>query len=479
MLALSCSKEESVVTDNTFDGHETDVLSFPSKEALENAIYGYYAETKAIDHLTESMISPISSDRFVSDPILNTECSMLNINPENSSGSVYEALGYDWLVPNKSFASLLNYKGEVEVQDTIYKVSPKGTYYFHKDYLDTFEREYEAISSSPLQYIGDCTYFVSFCLNGFSGDFYLKDTFGNGCEPLREDISNDENSNDDHIIVTKVQENDDWREALNINWNALDTHYTDASTWVGEIIEGIFGRNVSFETEFDSNHRLKAKLYYYDYVVYAEIGALSKMQKKNWIGWSGKEAEKIYQIWSNMVIWTPFQSTVNYPHVNTGNTIPREYLGTQIEYIPGIDQEGIVSYFAGRDLSEQELNNFASANYVDGVINLNINVDPNVLDTRTMATKYITERGVYTIIHPYGKMVRNAEEIQSKFSKDFHIFIGISLTPGANPDTFGEWLSAVSTASLNVPRLIQGEMRTAAKYNNIIKGMRLIKANED
>ena len=482
-LCMSCQKE--CIIEDTYpeknEANKTEMLSFSSRESLESTIDGHGLLTKSNSTVTlkDNLLSSLEGERFFSDSILNVECSMLEVSSISAGGSVFDILGYNELVPNKSFASLLNYRGEIEVRDTVYKVSPKGTYYFHKSLLKDFESNYRDIVLAELRLVRNGTYIVVLPNSGtINEQVYLKDTFGNSCEVMRDGL-NENTSETNTYPKTKAVEDERWKEALNIDWNSLDKHYTDAHTWAGELIEGVIGRNVSFEKEFDSKHRLKAKLYYYDYAVYSEIGALSKMQKKNRIGWSETDAQKIYQIWSNMVIWTPFQKTVQYPHVNQGSTIPREYIGTNVEDIPGTGKQGVVSYFAGRDLSEQELSRFASNNYVNSVIDLKINVERDRLDSRTMAAKYITEKGIYTIIYPYGKMEENKGEIQSKFSKDFHIFIGLDLSGGSLPQDFKGWLQAAQAEQLKVPELIQGEMMTAAIYNGDTKGMRLIKKNED
>ena len=74
---------------------------------------------------------------------------------------------------------------------------------------------------------------------------------------------------------------------------------------------------------------------------------------------------------------------------------------------------------------------------------------------------------------------KEQEVIQSKFSKDFHIHIGISLTPGALPNNFAGWVKSASAQGLKTPKLKSGEMRTAATYNGQTKGMRIIKQYED
>lgn len=46
---------------------------------------------------------------------------------------------------------------------------------------------------------------------------------------------------------------------------------------------------------------MKGKFYYYNYKFYTEFGASAEMQKKNWIGWSGKQASELLIGWSNII----------------------------------------------------------------------------------------------------------------------------------------------------------------------------------
>ena len=486
IIALtSCAKQETNLLNSIQDSElqGLHINHFDTKEALNRTIDicdGEVISTKTsgIDNIRQTFFLDANSIDINSDPILSVEAEALNLNLTDLSGDIYHLFGYDWRVPNKTFASLLNYRGEIAVSDTVYKVSPRGTYYFSLDILRSFEQHYNEIFNSEIIPLGDALYTIT--IPEFKNVIFLQDTYGTNGNIYTEDMTETiEIVSETNSIATKGNENDDWKDALKIDWDSQDKYYTDAKTWAGEVIQGVIGRNASFEKMFDSKHRLKSKLYYYDYAVYSEIGALSKMQKKNWIGWSLTKPEELYQIWSNMIIWTPFAKTVSYPHIGSNNDIPREYIGSNIEEIPGIGKTGRVVYFAGRGLTDAELKRFANSDYVQGVIDLKINVDFDELETRPMAAKYITEKGIYLVIYPYGKMTTTSEEIQSKFSKDFHISFGISLTPGALPTTFKGWLDSVSAEKLKAPKLLQGEMRTAAKFKGETKGMRLIKQNED
>lgn len=478
---ISCTKKVDEVSITHDAQHEVLIQRLSSPEELRQMIEsndGNVVATKSSYDTFKSLLTEINSEELNLDPILSVESQLLNVTiPEQGLFSIYELLGYDWLVPNKTFASLLNVRGEVEVADTIYKVSPRGTFFFHKDLLKTFEDNYADILNAQYLKLDTSTYISEV---PEAEGIKLFDTFNTGGGLVDLELEPYDNAQDTKSVQTKsIYINDNWVDALNINWDSFPAHYTDARTWAGELIEGVFGRNVSFETEFDSKHRLKAKLYYYDYVAYSEIGAKSKMQKKNWIGWSKTTASKMYQIWSHIVIWTPYQNTVSYPHTGNSTTIPRYYLGTVTEDIPGVGKAGLVAYYAGRDLSDAELKSFANSNYVQNALNLLIENLPNQLPNTIMAAKYLTEKGVYTIVYPYGKALDNAEVIQSKFSKDFHIHIGISLTPGALPNNFAGWVKSASAQGLKTPKLKSGEMRTAATYNGQTKGMRIIKQYED
>jgi hypothetical protein len=68
---------------------------------------------------------------YEKDPILSYEISQIVEDELDPEKSIYRLLGYNELVPNEDFARLLNVRGEFCVGDTIYKVSPKGTYFSH------------------------------------------------------------------------------------------------------------------------------------------------------------------------------------------------------------------------------------------------------------------------------------------------------------------------------------------------------------
>ena len=57
------------------------------------------------------------------DSVVGNFQSMVDTRAFGSGLSVYEAQGYDTLVPNIRFARLLNVKGELAVSDTVYRIT--------------------------------------------------------------------------------------------------------------------------------------------------------------------------------------------------------------------------------------------------------------------------------------------------------------------------------------------------------------------
>ena len=159
---ISCTKIVDEVSITHDAQHEVLIQRLSTPEELRQMIEsndGNVVATKSSYDTFKSLLTEINSEELNLDPILSVESQLLNVTiPEQGLFSIYELLGYDWLVPNKTFASLLNVRGEVEVADTIYKVSPRGTFFFHKDLLKTFEDNYADILNAQYLKLDTSTY---------------------------------------------------------------------------------------------------------------------------------------------------------------------------------------------------------------------------------------------------------------------------------------------------------------------------------
>lgn len=130
-LFVSCQDE---IADQQFTGMQSEKataskefarLSFDSKESLEQAILNTENTDNASLTRSVGFISLMSQ--------------VPSITRSNDEETFYEKMGYDTLVPNQNFARLINPNGEIIVKDTIYKITPNGTYFYIKKYLYLFK----------------------------------------------------------------------------------------------------------------------------------------------------------------------------------------------------------------------------------------------------------------------------------------------------------------------------------------------------
>ncbi len=255
---------------------EMPYLSFDSAADLAEAIrLGEQTETKAAYYgQNRSLFTSMKESMIQNDPILSYEATRMDPQEVEPGASVYDRFGYDELVPNKAFASLLNARGEICVGDLMYKISPRGTYYFPVSKREDFERNYAKYEMTDGAETAEKTYLID-------TDIYRFDTFN-------------EDSDDSLVTVSTI---DDLNTKADQGTLAGYPSYTgDASI--------LNGKNYFYN--LPNNRRLKGSIFHYDYVVFDERGAIAKCQKKAWIGWSAiKSSQKLRVTWNNVIFRCP------------------------------------------------------------------------------------------------------------------------------------------------------------------------------
>lgn len=104
-------------------------LSLPSKDALQDAIEQGTMTRSTISSFVEngeftSLLDEVSSNAPCLDELTTEEKDTIL----SQHLTYYEAFGYEDLVPNENFAKLLNWKGEILVDDSLYRITPIGTF---------------------------------------------------------------------------------------------------------------------------------------------------------------------------------------------------------------------------------------------------------------------------------------------------------------------------------------------------------------
>lgn len=273
IVLMACTKEYTNNISTANNGtNEITILSFDTPEALLESINAgedYSIVTKGTEEASFlSLFTSISQIDIEKDPILSYE---INKKPFEGDVTLYKLLGYDEMVPNEHFARLLNIRGEFQVGDTIYKISPHGTYYFPYSKLKEFEERYVEFEGTT----GECIGERSYCM---APSVYRYDTFA------------DMKDEDKSLPPTK--------NVPGYNWNIAETHQGNAN----EVFE-----NQIFYKELQFNVRMKTRVYNHDYVAYQERGAYVKTQNKTWIGWwADKTATGLALGWNNIIMTKPY-----------------------------------------------------------------------------------------------------------------------------------------------------------------------------
>lgn len=99
---------------------------------------------------------------------------------------------------------------------------------------------------------------------------------------------------------------------------SFPTYAYGAKTVVGGLLQGVFGVNSDRTENFNSDHRVKVKLYNFNYRVYSSIGLKVKFQKRGWAGfWDKRDCEKLVVGWDAMIFETPQVYSAPLPYTMT------------------------------------------------------------------------------------------------------------------------------------------------------------------
>lgn len=278
------------------------------------------------------------SNKFVSfemkkeEQISNSQVK-LNSNTQTTQEPLIEKL-----VPDPIFASILNENGEIQVENTIYKVTKYGTFMVpstkikNLDSLIVLWNSKTTSNQTNTQSIGtqsinpirefspyDDAVMIENSFYSIKPDIYLYDTYGytNGNNPdfyEADEIQSGFNSLDflSNFVSEPVEYSSIWSTSNSLNtspnlilittnedyiYNNLSTYKFGASTLAGKFLESIRGRDEIHTESFGNSNRLRVNFYDSSYIIYSALGVSVKMQKKNWIGWSGTNADEIRIGW--------------------------------------------------------------------------------------------------------------------------------------------------------------------------------------
>jgi hypothetical protein len=362
-------------------------------------------------------------------------------------------------VPNPVFAKLLNKDGEISVNDTIYKITPNGTYYFHKKNKELFTLIFTKDTAVMGRQIGDKIHQI---VEGI----YRYDTYYHKNKPESGEFISP-------IITRNIGSEPDI--------NSYPTFNANKTTVVGKIIQNLIGStkdHTQYYTTTD-NRRVRGSFYFYNYVVYAEIGVEGWTDKKNWIGWSKTEADQLRVGWSGVLLSTkiPDYYAQSLNNIQGLSQAPPQYMplpGTfysinvKTLIIPNFDAS---AFTTAVNQGALQVFNFLRSKYLSSL--------PQSEWDQIKALEIVTRTHLYTYIK---------DESVTKYNEDYycHVFkqqekFGITLngstfTGNIASTSVNLILSIVKTSSEQAyPTLEKGSVYIAAKFGTEWQGMKIKK----
>lgn len=261
---------------------------------------------------------------------VKTRTSINNDNEEEGTEDEYKLALAESLVYDDVLTAVLDTSLRVEISDTVYKITPYGTMYAHKNYATKMYSQNDPLKfkqepSNPNEYstghrevmLYD-TFHKMDSLFGKTRNVEMKsiDRYalvsyngGSNIEPFRTETNFFSSNKED-----------------NTRYYNLNTYAWRNKTLMGRIISTLRGKDVCREKYFDKQHRVQCNLYQSNYVFYASTGFKVIMQKRKKFAfvkyWIKTTAEDKVIGMENLsgemkIVQNPFE---NIPNFNTFKT---------------------------------------------------------------------------------------------------------------------------------------------------------------
>lgn len=445
---ISDLKQESQsIFQEEIDEGKLERLIFNSSQELLSAIKN--GEEYGIEESAETRSSTFKS-----------LLSKRNASSTRSDGETYyEALGYDSIVPNKAFAVLLNPLGEVQVNDTVYRINHNGTYYFTKEKEEEFNPIYQKDSIGAL--IGENLYKLA-------DGIYRYKTFPDIVETEEIDFPDDES--DDY----SSGEESSTRSVSEPNFDSFPRFNADRHTWFGKNIwQALFGNDKYYDVKLSRKRKVRGRLYAYHYVVYSESGVTGMMKKKNWIGWSKTRADELRIGWSNIVLSTKVDDPSLEGIPKQKSPITGNIYRTKIPYI---GMGNLVDLYIA-DVEKKDFYNVIGEGVKEALRIANPIYGSGRKQT-IQAVCLATRSKVYLVILDDMRKGYNIKSMTHTFYSRINFMVTIN--PANLPSGAAGWANALSkTLKQNKFEMKGGEARICGRLGNTWQGMKIVKELAD
>lgn len=476
LLTISCiddnglsNYEQSEVTTTQIDR-----LSFNSFESFHQVMNSIKAERIERGSISPriGLMSKSSTVDYLNDPILKYD--MRDFRPTRGSDddTIYELVGYEDLVPDEDLASLLNARGEIEIEGKVYKISETGTYCFDSSMEEEFYESYAEFEESEGELVDTLTYLLADGViryatfyNDESETYYADDYYD------EEDDDSDDDSKEDledsiqavntraPVIVSTLQ---------NVDYFKYPRYCSDAKTVVGKLFQSLFGRNKAFNYKFTNKKRMSSKFFYYDYLFWSSIGITTKMQKKTFLSWKQTNAKEIYAGWGDIITKTELKGNIlEYPTKAKAMTVK----SMETNKYTGKGEE--VAYVFGLTVTDQDLQKIIGNGLKSILTLIKTKTGADVSTSRKLHLAGPTS--YYTVYLAGGSKINNDSKLSVIFYKD--LSVGVSFDALNLSSSWATWVKSIAKTTYQLPntKLVSGDVRTAVKYDDKIGAMSIYK----
>lgn len=372
----------------------------------------------------------------------------------------YEAFGYESILPNKNFARLLNYQGEIQLKDSVYRVTKYGMLVANNIFRNEIDVANNKLNSdtslvAKLNERNNMSITRNVYLSRISAETIVNQTQA------------------ETKVVTRTSASD-----LPI-WS-FPRYTSQSHTFVGKLVGKVLGDRSVKHHDFMSKRRVKGSLYDYNYLVYQECGCFVAMSRKRGgffrkiNGWKSMDADELYINYRNVI----FELDYKMPNIHDYPKNPKVAFVDE-ENIPGLSsskQEPVVTIF-GFDMTFDKIKEMVAYGLKEGIGQLKnyVEVQQGIqLDKNIRVARIVTKDKVYIAIADFDESKYNLDSFRNVMGHSWMFYISSNIIKNPLSLASAKELYA-NLRQIPVKRIAHAEVLLAGRLGNNWGGMIITK----
>ncbi|MDY6267145.1 MAG: hypothetical protein SPM31_08470 [Prevotella sp.] len=466
-IAVSCSEsdDEQNLSIESSSISKDAILRFTSRDDIQDAVNSDDIGKTRASVVDGATTKTIQSGGIISltdkvrpdDPLLNEISEEEKQIIIDEDMTYYDLYGCEDYIPSLGFAKLLNSKCELQLNDSVYKITEFGALRAQKADAANLEIAYDKIKLDTTLAMKD--------------EDFVPIVKGVELHPYKEMPQ----LTDNDITVPTTRST-----ASDIPTNNFKHYTTKSKTVLGKILGTIFGNRSVKHDEFMEKHRVNGSLYSYNYLVYYETGCFVSMSKKRGgffkfiNGWKDIKADELFMQYKGIVLElnVDMPQALTPPSTTAKPVVADNYSDISIQGLDNVIHRTVDIF--GYNIQERDLYKYIGkgSKQLFDLLKRNLGnperLDQLFKDGSVPAARIITPNKVYIIIADDTFNPQNTKKIRKVFNS------GVKLVFSYHSGT-SAWKTVLNslkdTQKMPVKKLIGGEVLLAGKLNGQWGGM--------